>query len=165
MESTTTMHALLIQHALHTILFRNVIEGVNDKDANTRINEANHIAWLAGNLVSLRYKLVNALGISIEQKFPSLFKNNKGIQNDIVYPSLKDLEEDWNHISPILEEKLGSISEEELNDVQPFPIPALTDKTFFASLTFLLHREAYGIGQIALLRRVFGYEAMSYKVN
>jgi hypothetical protein len=165
MATTLAMHALLIQHELHTMLFRNVIEGVNDKDANTRINEANHIAWLAGNLVSLRYKLVNAMGISIEQKFPSLFKNNKGVQNDIVYPSLKELEEDWNNISPFLKEKLCGITEEELNGVQPFPIPALTDKTFFASLTFLLHREAYGIGQIALLRRVFGYEAMSYKVT
>jgi hypothetical protein len=82
-----------------------------------------------------------------------------------VYPSLEELEMDWDNISPVLRQRLCGITQEELSGVQPFPIPALTDQTFFASLTFLLHREAYGIGQIALLRRVFGYEAMSYKVR
>ncbi len=162
---SATMQSLLIQHELHTLLFHNAIHGISETDAARRLNEANHIAWLTGNLVSLRYKLVNAMGISVEQKFPALFKNNKGIQNDVVYPSLAELSEDWDSISPILLHRLLDISPGELNGIQPFPIPALTDKTFLASLSFLFHREAYGIGQIGILRRIFGYEAMSYKIN
>jgi hypothetical protein len=160
-----TMHALLIQHELHTNLFHNVIDGITESDASRRLNEANHISWLTGNLVSLRYKVLNALGIHAEQKFPSLFKDNKGIQQDVIYPSLVELKEDWDIVSPVLQQKLSGLTSQELSHLQPFPIPTVTDKTFLASLTFLSHREAYGIGQIGLLRRILGYEAMSYKIK
>jgi hypothetical protein len=146
---------------LHTQLFRNVIKDISDKDANNRLNtKANHPSWLAGSLVQERFDLAGMLGSnSLQSTHHDLFKNHQGIQDGVLYPVLNDYLQDWNKISPILKDALLDVPEEKLEQV--FEMPGMKF-TVFDMITMLIHREPYCIGQIALYRRLLGYEAMKY---
>jgi uncharacterized damage-inducible protein DinB len=151
----------------HTTLYPNVIESISEKDTHNRLNtKANHIAWIAGSLVHMRYDLAYAVGLSkddIKENSRSyeLFKDYKGIQDSATYPSLDEYRRDWKIISPALKDHLSELSDDALNAPDPFQMPG-KDLTLLDSITFFIDRESYCIGQIGLYRRLLGYEAMKY---
>jgi hypothetical protein len=161
------LNLLITLYDMHTTFYPNVIEGISDNDAHNRLNtKANHIAWIAGSIVHERYELAYALGVErdalMENKLSrELFKDHQGIQDNISYPTLEEYRKDWKRISPVLKERLSQLTEEELNGPDPFGMPG--DMTLFDSITFLIDRESYCIGQIGLYRRLLGYEAMKYQ--
>jgi hypothetical protein len=145
---------------LHSQLFLNVIKDISDKDANNRLNtKANHPSWLAGSLVQERFELANTLGADVQSTYDDLFNRHKGIQDGVVYPVLNDYKSDWERITPILKEALHNVSEEKLE--QSFEMENMKFSVFDL-ITMLIHREPYCIGQIALYRRLLGYDAMKY---
>ncbi len=155
------MYAILDLYDMHTGFFSKVIEGISDDDAHNRLNtKANHIAWLTGSLVHERYELANELGIDLKQTNNELFADHKGIRDGIQYPTLAIYKNDWQQISPLLKEGLENITEEQLE--KPFEMPGET-MNFYDLISFLTYREANCIGQIALWRRILGYEAMKYQ--
>ncbi|TDI80236.1 MAG: DinB family protein [Caldithrix sp.] len=156
------MSALLEQFTLHTRLFSNVLVEISPEHATKRMNDkTNHIAWLTGSMVSIRFKLANLLGMNEQEPFPHLFKDGKAIQNDITYPGINELAEDWEPISKKLLEKLGNLSEKELAETSPIKLP-VNDESMLGALVFFADRESYVLGQIGILRRIFGYDAMKY---
>jgi len=161
-----SIDTLLILYDLHTKLFSNVLNGITDKDAHNRLNtKANHIAWLAGSLVQERYELAGVLGADPEtyqnkQSALELFRDHNGIQDGITYPPLLTFEKDWKTITPVLRNALVHASDRQLE--KPFEMPGET-MTVFDLITFVIHREAYCIGQIGLYRRLLGYAAMKYE--
>ena len=166
METTTAKKSstdvLIGLYDFHSKLFNNVLVDISDKDANNRLGtKANHIAWIAGSLVQARYVLANVLGSDKKQTSDKLFENNKGIQDNITYPSLVEFKKDWENITPVLKDALVNISEDQLNGPDPFEMPG-GEYTFFDTLTMCIDRESYCIGQIGLYRRLLGYEAMKY---
>lgn len=89
------MFSLLVLYDMHTDFFPKVIVGISDEDAHNRINtEANHVAWLTGSLVQQRYEIANLLGIDEKQSAYELFKDYKGIQDGVTYPSLSTFKKD-----------------------------------------------------------------------
>lgn len=163
METKTTsnrMFSLTVLYDMHTTFFSNALDGISDKDAHNRLNtKANHIAWLTGSLVEQRYDIAKALGIDKKQAAYELFKDNKGIQDNITYPSLTEFKKDWETITPLLREAFLNVSDEKLDS--PFEMPGMK-MSHFDLITFCTYREANVIGQIALWRRLLGYEAMKY---
>lgn len=161
------MNTLLEQVKLHSTLFCNALCDISNEDAQRRVNnQTNHIAWLAGALVSGRYEVAAMLGIQQKETFAELFAGNKGIQEDIVYPHLNKLENDWLTISPILTETLSSLTDEQTATIaSPFEEYYIIEDSFMGAITFIIDRESYIIGQIALLRKIFGYNAMEYPFN
>jgi hypothetical protein len=168
METKTVsnrMYALIVMYDMHTKFFSKVIEGISDKDAHNRLNtKANHIAWLSGSLVQERYELAKAIGIdpgsySDKQSAHELFKDHKGIQDNITYPSLGEFKNDWDKITPELRNALINVNDEKLDS--QFKMPEFT-MPFFDLVAFIIYREANCIGQIALWRRLLGYDAMKY---
>lgn len=158
---STRMIGLLAMYDLQTPFFNSVLDGISDKDAHNRLNtKANHIAWLAGTLVQQRFDTAELLGAG-EQKQAAyeLFKDNKGIQDGVTYPSLESYKKDWAHISPICRAALVKATDEKLDSI--FEMPGMSFPVFDL-LTFTSYREANCIGQIALWRRLLGYEAMKY---
>lgn len=154
------VYGFLILFDMHTDFFYSVLADLKDEDANERLNtKANHIAWLAGSLVQQRFDLENMLGGELKAVADELFKNNKGIQADVVYPNLSVYQEDWKKITPILREKLLNVSEDELNKILEFPGMSFP---LFEMISFNTYREANTIGQIALWRRLLDYEPMKY---
>lgn len=158
---STRMTGLLAMYDLQTPFFDKVLEDLSDEDAHKRLHpKANHVAWLAGSLVQQRFDIAGLLaGSEHRQAANDLFKDNKGIQDGVTYPSLASFKKDWAFISPICREALVKVTDEKLNSL--FEVPGMSFP-FFDLVTFTLYREANCIGQIALLRRLLGYEAMKY---
>jgi hypothetical protein len=155
------MYSLIVLYDMHTTFFKSALEEISDKDAHNRLNtKANHVAWLTGSLVQQRHELGHALGINQKQSADELFKDNKGIQDGITYPSLQVFLKDWENISPLLQEALISTDAQKL-DSNFEMMPGMT-MTYYDLITFIIYREANCIGQIALWRRLLGYEAMKY---
>ena len=164
METKTAsnrMLSLIVLYNMHTTFFSSVQDGITDSDAHHRLNtKANHIAWLAGSIVQERFEIAKALGIERKPVADEWFKNNKGIVDDMVYPSLADFRRDWEAISPVLKEALLNVKDEKLDE--SFEMMPNMRMTYFDLITFITYREANIIGQIALWRRLLGYEAMKY---
>lgn len=157
-----TMETFVEIYDYHTKMFISALDDISDKDAQNRLGtKANHIAWIAGSLVYQRQFLANAVGIDVKQTSENLFENNRGIQDNVTYPTLQEYKDDWEKISPLLKDALANMSEEQLNGPDPFKMPG-GNYTFFDTTIFSIDRESYCIGQIGLFRRLLGYEAMKY---
>jgi hypothetical protein len=158
--SSNRMYSLVVLYDMHTKFFLSVTDGISDSDAHNRLNtKANHIAWLTGSLVQERYEMAKVLGNDRKQAAHELFKDNKGIQDGITYPPLAEFKKDWQAISPALREALVNLSDEKLDsqfEMEGFKM------SHFDLIAFIIYREANCIGQIALWRRLLGYEAMKY---
>ncbi len=165
MEMDLSITRLQEQYKYHSILFRNVLKGVEPKHTHVRLNGiTNHISWIAGNLAATRFNLGNTIGIEIQQAFPEFFEGHKAIISDTQYPSLEEIIKDWDRITPILEKRLIELTPEQLVTKSPLFIPKTLEKNnLLGTLLFLIDRESYAIGQIALIRKAFGYEAMKYE--
>ena len=112
------------------------------------------------HLVSTRCFLTNLLGGQATEPHPELFAEGKGLETDGTYPTIADSLASFNEASAKLNDTLASATPEFLNTEAPFPVP--TGKTLGDMVAFLAHHEAYHIGQIGILRRVFERDAMSY---
>lgn len=155
------MDTLIYLYDMHTAYFANVLENISDSDAHNRLEtKANHIAWLAGSLVHERFEIANGLGIKEKQTSDELFKDHKGIQDNTRYPSLDEYRKDWARITPLLREALVNLTDEELD--KPFEMIPGEKMSWFDLIAFIIYRESNCIGQIALWRRLLGYEAMRY---
>ena len=164
METTksvsTKMQSLIDLYDMHTTFFSKVIDGISDKDSQNRLNtKANHVAWLTGSLVQQRFELAKDLGVEEKQAADEFFKDNKGIQDGVSYPPLADFKKDWVMISPILKTALMKVSDEKLDSKIDMGGQTMSR---YELISFIIYREANCIGQIALWRRLLGYEAMKY---
>jgi len=155
------MHSLVVLFDMHTNYFSSVLDRISEKDTHNRLNtKANHIAWLTGSMVEQRYEIAKALGVKKEQAAHHLFKDGKGIQDDVTYPTLAEYKKEWESITPELRIAFLKVSDERLNE--SFEMMPGFKMTYFEFITFIIYREANIIGQIALWRRLLGYEAMKY---
>lgn len=155
------MSSILVLYDMHTTFFASALDGISDTDSNNRLNtKANHIAWLTGSLVHERYELAKQFGVDRKQSAYELFKDHKGIQDNITYPPMETFKQDWQNISPDLRNALVNIDDEKLDS--SFEMMPGERMTFFELIAFMTYREANCIGQIALWRRLLGYEAMKY---
>jgi hypothetical protein len=155
------MYSIIVLYDMYTKFFSRAINGISDQDAHNRLQtKANHIAWLTGSLVQERNELATILGSKQQQTAHELFKDHKGIQDEVIYPSLQSFEQDWIKISPLLKDILLNITDEKLDS----PFEMMPGETFsiYELITFTAYREASCIGQIALWRRLMDYPAMKY---
>ncbi|MDX1429486.1 MAG: DinB family protein [Rhodothermales bacterium] len=155
--------AIIAQFDLHTRLFNNVLDGISESEANTVLHPGtNNIKWLAGHLTSSRFGLKNLAGLDLKDPHAELFGHGHGFRPDREYPTIDEIRSLWESISDPISAGLSRLPEETLNGPAPTRVP-IGDDTFEGMLAFLLHHEAYHIGQIGLLRRQLGKKPMAYK--
>lgn len=168
MKAITTkdsrMQSLIALYDLHTQYFESVLEGISDEDAIKRLDtKANHISWLAGSIVQQRFDVANEINTGKSDPIfatgHELLKDNQGIKDGAAYPSLSQYLADWKRISVIARESLANVPSDELD--AKADIPGM-DVTYYELSLFMIYREANCIGQIALWRRLLGYEPMKY---
>jgi hypothetical protein len=154
------LYGLVALYDIHTGLFSKAIDGISDDDAHNRLQtKANHVAWLTGSLVEQRFDMARGMGLDKHQQGDDLFKNYQGIKDDTRYPALKQYLEDWNAISADLRKALVESTTEKVDSMIDMGEAKMS---FFELLSFMMYREANIIGQIALWRRLLGYEAIKY---
>jgi hypothetical protein len=158
---STRMHSIVAQYDMHTEYFKKAIAGISDEDSRNRLNtKANHMSWIAGSQVHERFETANTLnGTDLKQSSDELFKNHQGIKDDGAYPPMDEYKNDWEKISPIYREALSNITDEKLDST--FEMEGMK-MTYYELLTFMSYREANMIGQLALWRRLMGYDAIKY---
>ena len=143
------------------------LDGISEEDALKRIEgKTNHIIWMVGNFLDMRFALGKVLGLEIENPHNDLFFQGKALDEAFDYPKLNELKESFHHISPLVYQKLLEISDEELDKAFPMGM----NIEFFPenTLNFVgmcIGREDYLCGQIGLMRKILGYEAMKYDFN
>lgn len=153
--------ALTAMFDMQTDFFYSVLDGISAADMLNRLDtKANHIAWLAGSLIAQRYELASRLtGTEYHYTGEDLFKDNQGIKDTAAYPTAEQYKEDWKRIAPVLHEGLATASAEKLDSLIEFPEMTFS---FFELIYFSAYREANHIGQMALWRRLLGYDPMKY---
>jgi uncharacterized damage-inducible protein DinB len=149
---------------LNTRLLLNALEGVDEKAARVRPNDkTNHALFLACHLVDSRHYLARALGLASESPFKAMLEGRKGIDDVKEYPALDQVREAWKDVGARLTEHIGGLSATDLEEAPAFAFPIEGGNTLLGCLTFLVQHDSYHLGQVALLRRYLGLEAMSYK--
>ena len=159
--ASTRMFSLVVLFDMHTKYFHSVLDGISDNDAHNRLQtKANHIAWLAGSLVQQRFEMANLLGIDQKQVAHKLFENNQGIKDNVDYPPLDQFKKDWDRITPGLRNAYMNVTDQKLDsDFEMMPDMKMK---IYDLVSFITYREANCIGQIALWRRLLGYDPMKY---
>ncbi len=157
------MHTVKTQFDLHTKLFNNVLSEISDEQADIRADEKiNHIKWLAGHITAARMGLGKFGGLDEDKSFDEFFGHGKSIDTTLNYPSLKEIQNKWNAISERISEGLANLPSDILRSKAPIQVP-VSDPSMEGFLGFMMHHEAYHIGQMGILRKFTGKEAMSYK--
>jgi len=162
---TSTAAALKAQFDLHTRLYNNVLDGISDEEANNRNSEhVNHIKWVAGHLLDARIKSMNQLtGGEADSTYTEKFGRTSVLDpTGASYPTLGEITAKWNEISPVISARITSIPEELLDGKAPAQSP-IPDESFRGLVAFLVSHEAYYVGQLSILRKLAGKEAMSYR--
>lgn len=169
----STRKQLLAQYDLHDVLFNNVIAGISDEESNQCISDPmNSVKWLAGHLLWANANLANIGGANIEVKWRDHFHTKQGgSEADFnapksELPTLEEIKNKWNADTAIIRKGLESLPDEALNTVIEVRHPiAPFDNTLAGLWAFINDHQSYHIGQIGILRRALGKEAMSYSKN
>lgn len=157
------MSLLVTQAALHTRLYLNCLEGLDDSRALWRAEgRSNNILFVAAHLVDSRTWTAGILGLDIPAPFGGALKYGTSIEDLPELPDLEEVIDEWKAVSALLEASLAVVTPEELGTPSTTRFP-VSDHSLAGSLAFLLHHEAYHIGQLALLRRAVGLPAMLYR--
>jgi len=95
------LNIIIPAYRMHTQTFINVLDGISEENALKRIdNRTNHLVWMAGNYVNVRYSMGNILGLKEEDPYQDLFYMGKALDTQKDYPTLKQLLDNFHQISP-----------------------------------------------------------------
>jgi hypothetical protein len=154
---------LLDQYDLHTLLFNNVLVDISEEESTIRlVPSINHVKWLAGHLVWGQGGLARMGGVDLNVVWLDHY-NTQLTQPpgpELPIPTLEEIMIEWNIYAAPIRDGLEKISQQALDTPIEFPMPAFA--TLEGLWTFINHHQAYTIGQIGILRRGLGKEAMKY---
>jgi uncharacterized damage-inducible protein DinB len=159
---------LLTQFDLHHRLYNNVLDGFTDQETNQRLysdSNINHVKYLAGHILNSQYGIALLADVpTIEPKWSDLFAGavQSEAKDDISYPSINKIKNEWNAIYDPIRNKLDKLSPEFLNQKPPVPMDEFAESRG-ELWAFLNHHVAYHIGQIGILRRGFEKPPMSFE--
>jgi uncharacterized damage-inducible protein DinB len=156
--SLVPLHAIL---ALNTRLFRNCFIDVSDEMAGRIITErTNTMIFIALHCLDARVFIAEVAGVSLSHPFPEIASAAR-LADIESYPSLNELLRAWTEVSGGLSRALETVTEAALQAASPRRFPG-SDGSRRGALSFLVQHESYHIGQLSLLRRIFGLASMSY---
>lgn len=148
---------------LNTRLFLNCLAGTDDDSIRQRITgNTNSLHFLGCHLADARYFIAPMIGLETATPFPELASVLTIDEMPQPGPSLTDILDAWNEISDVLLNRIRALGRSELMKRPTISFPG-TSPTVLGGLTFLMQHESYHIGQMALLRKALGFDAMSYQ--
>ncbi|MFN2564654.1 MAG: DinB family protein [Gemmatimonadaceae bacterium] len=156
------VQGLAAQLELHSRLFLNCLDGVSEDAASARPGGANNMAFIAAHLVDARHWLARLVGLAIDNPFAERLANARTIDELTDCPSVAESRDAWRTLAGPLEAHIETLDAGTLDRPSPMRFP-VSDKSVLGTIAFLVHHEAYHIGQLALLRRYTGSPAMSYR--
>ncbi len=161
----STAAGLKAQFDLHTRLYNNVLDGISDDEAVSRKDDhVNHMKWVAGHLLNTRLEGMNRLtGGEADSSYAEKFGRSSVLDpTGASYPPISEMIAKWNEVSPSISGRFNHLPEELLDSPAPSQSP-IPDESFRGLIAFLLSHEAYHVGQLGILRKLAGKDAMSYR--
>jgi uncharacterized damage-inducible protein DinB len=146
----------------NTDLALNCLDGIDDQAARRQASpELNSMAFILAHITDSRHYLAAWLGHAIDNPLSAALRDAKGIADAGALPSVDVLRTHWQHISTHLAATFATTPPELLNESSPQRFP-IADSSRLGAIAFLAQHESYHIGQLGLLRRQAGREAMGY---
>lgn len=154
------MDALLSQsfqiYGVTTALVERALRDFSDEEAVQRIEgNSNCMLWLFAHLTAVRCSLAGMLGVHRDLAWQAHFRKGSKGDEFSKYPTLAEVRQVWQEITPLLVQAMENAGEEQLSAPAPrdFPIP---DKTIRGAFLFLAFHESYHVGQMSYLRKCLG---------
>jgi uncharacterized damage-inducible protein DinB len=162
-QETGVVRQLSAAAELNTTLYLNCLQSVSTKDALLRPNHlVNSLAFVACHVLDARHYLARFIGLSLENPLEPLLARVQSIEEVETLPPLETVREQWRAVSSEVCAVLRALAPRELASPSPQRFP-ISDVSFGGALEFQLHHESYHIGQLAYIRKFYGYPAMSYR--
>jgi len=161
------LNIIIPAYRMQTQTFINALDGISEEDALKRVEETtNHMVWMAGNLVNMRYGLAGALGIDQKDPYDKLFFQGKALDTSFTYPTLTELKANFHTISPMVYNALLTLTDERLKTAIPMGMNiSFFPETLLSLIGMCIGRADYLSGQLGLMRRILGYPGMKYDVD
>lgn len=141
-------------------LFHDALAGVERTDLLRRPHDnSNPMIWVAGHAMTSRAALTRIAGERIENPWSDMFARGATVDDNVSYPEVSEIVSLWDNVTQKLMPRLAELTDEELSQPSPFPIPT-GDKTKRGAIIFLNYHETYHIGQLAYLRKWLGYSQL-----
>ena len=157
------MQGLIAQVGLQTKLFLNCLEGVSEEAALVRPGDTgNHMAFIAAHLVDARHWLARVVELEAENPFTERLAGARTLGDLKDCPTVTEARAAWRALAEPLEAHFETVEPSLLDQPSATRFP-IADRSVLGTVAFLVHHEAYHIGQLALLRRYVGKAAMSYR--
>lgn len=156
------IQGLAAQLGLHSKLFINCLDGVSEEAGALRPPGTNNMAFIAAHLVDARHWLARLVGLTARNPFAERLADARTIDDVQHCPSLAESRDAWRALAEPLEAHLATLGASALDQPSTTRFP-VSDRSVLGAVAFLVHHEAYHIGQLALLRRYTGSPAMSYR--
>jgi len=169
----SSIENLIKQYQITSQWFLSVLDGIDDKDGAKTISEStNSLEWLAGHLITGRYRNINRIGTEITP-YPNLDKfinqtlpppNAIAFSQSNTYPTLTDSRNQWSEYAKTFLERLNAIDDTVLKSPLPFNLPT-GGNTIEDALHFMVLHETYHIGQMSIIRKALGYPGMQLSIK
>jgi uncharacterized damage-inducible protein DinB len=148
---------------LNTDLALNCLDGIDDDAARHQAAPGlNSMTFILAHVTDSRYYLAAWLGQPIDNPLSAALKDARAIADAGPLPGVDELRNHWQHISSHLGATFATTPPELLNESSPQRFP-IADSSRLGAIAFLAQHESYHIGQLGLLRRQAGKEAMGYR--
>jgi uncharacterized damage-inducible protein DinB len=167
------LHHIIKQYQLLTDWYLSVLDGIADEDGKKTISgHTNSLEWIAGHLITGRYRNMGRLGIQAEPyKYHDRFVNPSmpppnaiAFDTSINYASLTECAAQWTSYSEIFMSELKKADETILKKELPFSVP-MGGNTVEDALAFIVIHESYHIGQMSIIRNFLGYKSMQLSLR
>lgn len=149
---------------INSRLYLNCLNAMdNDKASWRPTDRTNSAAFIALHLVDTRHWIAGMLGLTLVHPFKELCAKAKSIADLTQTPSLDELRDAWKSVTGELRERFKTVTQAELDAPAKWNPPGVDDQSTLGMMSFLMQHDSYHIGQLALLRKQVGLDAMSYK--
>ncbi len=136
-----------------------MLEGISANHLLEKVNLNNsNLLWIAGHVNLSRYFACKLIREDIKSSFEELFNRGAKYDTGTEYPDITEITNEWEKVSEVMMNRLGTINEKELKEIGPFSFPIKENNRINNLSMFLMH-ESYHIGQMGYLRKMLGYES------
>lgn len=160
LKQTQSLKGSMGQYSVNTGLLVKAFADIKDEDVFRRPEGGNSLHWIAGHVTDSRMFLGELTGLGTKSSWGELFNSGCEIKAPDAYPPLSEVISTWKDIGGKLMARFGEISDEELGESIKPDFPG-QDKTVLGAIAFLSLHESYHVGQLAYIRRLFGYERLT----
>jgi uncharacterized protein YndB with AHSA1/START domain len=146
---------------LNTGLVRSSLDGVTTADLMRRpMPASNPLIWIVGHIVATREAMLGLLGDPLDTGWGDLFSRGTALAEAARYPSRDDIERVQRQVVDRLKTAFASLTDAELErPAVGHSVPGA--HTVLEQLAFLAFHESYHVGQLAYIRKAFGYSAVA----